>query len=104
MSWAFSTSIRWRLPKPTVLSQPSAISQHSSAVLLDRDALMSQLGPEERRKVEEFEPQVTWLSQYMRSHQQFDAGAAVALFLSEMTGSVSAVPEMRKEMRLMNYT
>jgi hypothetical protein len=43
-------------------AQPSAISQSSSAVLLDRDALLSQLGPEEQRKVEEFESRVTWLS------------------------------------------
>lgn len=84
------------------LVQPSAIGQDTAAAPPDRDALLDQLGPEELRKVQEFEVQVTWLSQYMRSHQQFDAGAAVALFLSKMTSSVSAVPEMRHEMRVMN--
>jgi len=84
------------------LVQPPAISQNTAAESPDREALLRQLGPEELRKVQEFEVQVTWLSRYMRSHQQFDAGAAVALFLSKMTSSVSAVPEMREEMRVMN--
>ena len=67
-----------------------------------RAQLLEQLSPEEREKVQAFEQQVSWLSQYMQSMDRFDAGAAVALFLSKMTQSVSAVPEMHREMQLMN--
>ena len=52
--------------------------------------------------MQEFEESVTWLSQYMRSMDRFDPAAAVALFLSKMTTSVSAVPDMHHEMRVMN--
>ena len=67
-----------------------------------REALLSQLPAEDLEKIQEFEEQVTWLSQYMRSMDRFDPAAAVALFLSRMTTSVSAVPEMHREMQVMN--
>ena len=85
-----------------MLSQSSANTENAAAAPYDRDTLPSQLGPEESRKVRGFENQVTWLSHCMRSQQHFDAGAAVALFLSKMTSRVSAVPDMRQEMRVMN--
>jgi hypothetical protein len=67
-----------------------------------RDQLMAQLPPADRARLEEFEQKVGWLSQYMRSSPQFDAGAAVALFLSSMAKSIDAMPGMYAEMQAMN--
>ena len=72
------------------------------ATAQQREALLSQLSAEDLEKIQAFEQEVTWLSQYMRSMDTFDPAAAVALFLSKMTTSVSAVPEMRREMQVMN--
>jgi hypothetical protein len=65
-------------------------------------ALLAQLPPADRARLEEFEQKVGWLSQYMRSSPQFDAGAAVALFLSSMAKSIDAMPGMYAEMQAMN--
>ena len=67
-----------------------------------REALLSALPADKRRQVEEFAGQVQWLSEFMRASPDFDAGAAVALFLSMMARDVGAVPGMYQEMQVMN--
>jgi hypothetical protein len=67
-----------------------------------REALLSALPADKRKQVEEFSGQVQWLTEFMRASPDFDAGAAVALFLSMMVRDISAVPGMYQEMQVMN--
>jgi hypothetical protein len=66
------------------------------------DELMGQLPPAERARLQEFEQKVAWVSQYMRSNPDFDAGAAIALFLGSMATAMESVPRMQAEMETMN--
>jgi hypothetical protein len=66
------------------------------------DQLLARLPPEQRTRVQEFERRVGWLSQYLRSSPQFDAGAAIAVFLSDMATAMESVPRMHAEMQAMN--
>lgn len=68
----------------------------------DRAQLLAMLSDQERAKLEQFETRVQWLSAYMKSNPDFDAGAAVALFLSEVAQNMEAVPKMHSEMQVMN--
>jgi len=67
-----------------------------------RDQLMAMLPPEDRARLQEFEQRVSWVSQYTRSSPEFDAGAAIALFLGEIVKSMESVPRMHAEMQVMN--
>jgi hypothetical protein len=67
-----------------------------------RDQLIAMLPPDDRAKLLEFEQKVSWVSRYTRSAPDFDAGAAVALFLGEMVKSMESVPRMHAEMQAMN--
>lgn len=67
-----------------------------------RDQLMAILSPEERARLQDFEQRVSWVSRYTRSSPEFDAGAAIALFLGEIVKSMESVPRMHAEMQAMN--
>ena len=67
-----------------------------------RDQLMAMLPPEDRARLQEFEQRVSWVSRYTRSSPDFDAGAAIALFLGEIVKSMESVPRMHSEMQAMN--
>jgi hypothetical protein len=67
-----------------------------------RDQLMAMLPPEDRARLQEFEQRVSWVSRYTRSSPEFDAGAAIALFLGEIVKSMESVPRMHAEMQVMN--
>lgn len=73
-----------------------------AAALSERDRLLSALPPAEKARVEAFEAQVKWLSEYMSASPDFNAGAAIALFISNMANDMSAVPRMHQEMLTMN--
>ena len=63
---------------------------------------MAMLPADERARLEQFEQKVAWVSQYMRSSPQFDAGATIALFLGDMAKAMESVPKMQAEMQVMN--
>ena len=67
-----------------------------------RDQLMAMLPPEDRARLQDFEQRVSWVSRYTRSSPEFDAGAAIALFLGEIVKSMESVPRMHAEMQVMN--
>ena len=73
-----------------------------SSPVPNRDQLVAMLPAADRARLEEFERKVAWVSQYTRSSPQFDAGAAIALLLSDMAKSMDAVPLMHAEMQVMN--
>ena len=78
----------------------SAAQPQSSAA--KRKALIAQLPEEKRQEIEEFQQRVEWVSQYMQTWDEEQAGAVVALMLSRIAGSMDAVPEMHHEMKAMN--
>jgi hypothetical protein len=67
-----------------------------------RQALLAQLPAEQRQEIGDFSAKVQWLHEFMRTSPEFDAGAAVALFLSMMVRDISSVPGMYQEMQVMN--
>lgn len=67
-----------------------------------REQLLQMLPEDKRVELEQFEAKLGWLSQYMGTMDNFNAGAAVAMFLSEMSANMSAMPKMHREMQAMN--
>lgn len=83
-------------------SAGSAAQATQAAVAPDREQLAAMLPAEERTRLAQFEQKVAWVSQYMRSSPQFDAGATIALFLGDMARAMESVPKMQAEMQAMN--
>ena len=91
---------------PTALAQTEPQQGMSAAQLQSsvakRKALIAQLPEEKRQKMEEFQQQVEWISQYMQTWDEEQAGAVVALMLSRIGDNMNAVPKMHQEMKTMN--
>jgi hypothetical protein len=68
----------------------------------ERQRLMDALSPEERDRIETFEAQQQWVSDYIAVTEGFDPGASIALFLSNMARSVEVIPDLYAEVRAMN--
>jgi hypothetical protein len=67
-----------------------------------RETLIEQFPEETRQRLAEFEQQVEWLSQYMQTWDEGQAGAVVALMLKRIGDNMDAVPKMHQEMQVMN--
>jgi hypothetical protein len=67
----------------------------------ERQRLMAELSPERRALVERFEENQKWVSDYIAASQDFDPGATIALFLSDMASSVKVMPDLYHEVRSM---
>lgn len=80
----------------------SAAQAAQSVPAPTREQLMAMLPADERARLQEFEQKVAWVSQYTRTSPQFDAGAAIALFLGNMARAMESVPKMHAEMQVMN--
>ena len=78
----------------------SAEQPQSSAA--KRKALIAQLPEEKRQEIEEFQQRVEWVSQYMQTWDEGQAGAVVALMLSRIGDNMDAVLKMHQEMKTMN--
>ena len=68
----------------------------------ERQRLMEALSPEERARIEAFEEDQQWVSDYIAATEGFDPGATIALFLSQMAQSVKVMPDLYAEVRSMN--
>jgi hypothetical protein len=67
-----------------------------------RTALLEQLPEGQRKRLEAFEQQVKWVSQYMQTWDKGMEGAIVALMLYEIGHSMESVPDMNEQMKVMN--
>jgi hypothetical protein len=98
---------------PQIISQaiprlnPEMLDPETAAA--EKQRLLERLTPEERVRIEEFEERQQWISDYIATSERFNPGAAIALFLSDMSNSVKVMPElyaevhsMTEELRLMN--
>lgn len=74
------------------------VSSDPEADALRRKELFEQLTPEQKTYVERFERNQRWIADYIRANPEFDPGAAIALFLSEMSISIRVMPGMYAEM------
>ena len=90
---------------PQILSQalpvlrPAKLDPETAAA--ERDRLMDALSPEQRAKIEIFERDQQWVSDYIAASERFDPGATIALFLSNMAESVKVMPDLYAEVRTM---
>ena len=71
------------------------------AAAAERMRLKEQLSPEARAEIEGFEAEVKWVNDYLKVFADFDAGAAITLFLGQMASSVKVMPAMHAEVRSM---
>jgi hypothetical protein len=74
----------------------SAANASQSAPAPSRDQLVATLPAEERTRLAEFEQKVAWVSQYMRSSPQLDAGAnaKMGLMAADMDSTVGRAGRM----------
>lgn len=68
----------------------------------ERQRLMQALSPERRARIESFEQEQQWVSDYMAASANFDPGATIALFLSQMAESIQVMPGMYAEVKSMS--
>ena len=67
-----------------------------------RETLIKQLPEENRQRLNKFEQEVKWVSQYMQTWDKGMEGAVVALMLYNMGTSMESVPRMHDQMKIMN--
>jgi hypothetical protein len=67
-----------------------------------REELIKQLPEEKRQRLNKFEQEVKWVSQYMQTWDKGMEGAVVALMLYNMGNSMESVPRMHEQMKVMN--
>lgn len=67
-----------------------------------REELIKVLPDEKRQRLDRFEQEVNWVSQYMQTWDQGMEGAVVALMLYKMSNSMESVPQMFEQMKVMN--
>jgi hypothetical protein len=83
---------------PGIISQalpalrPAKLDPDDAAV--EKQRLMEVLSPEQRARIEIFEREQQWVSDYIAATEGFDPGATIALFLSNMAESVEVMPEI----------
>ena len=68
---------------------------------VERARLMQALSPESRARIEVFEKDQQWVSDYIAATDNFNPGATIALFLSSMADSVAVMPGLYAELRTM---
>lgn len=81
-------------------SQTQNLDPESRAAV--RDELMKALPDEKRQRLDRFEQEVKWVSQYMQTWDKGMEGAVVALMLYKMSNSMESVPQMFEQMKTMN--
>lgn len=83
----------------SALAPRTLASLDSEAAEAERIRLKELLPPESRAQIEEFEAQVKWVYDYLEVFTDFDAGAAMTLFLGQISSSVKVMPAMYAEVR-----
>jgi len=82
--------------------QPSNLSASPSERAAQRAQLLAMLPADKQRQLESFEREAAWLTGYMQTWDQGQAGAVVAMMLFKMTQSMDTMPSMEQQMRTMS--
>ena len=100
LAWSVAPSFsRAEAAPPDGNASPSMSGDELAA---KRAELIAMLPTDKQRELESFERDVVWLSAYMRTLEQGQAGAVVALMLFKMAQSMSTMPSMEQQMRTMS--
>jgi len=79
---------------------PTPISPEERAAR--RAELLASLPTDVRRKLEVFEREVAWLTGYMQTWEEGQAGPVIAMMLFRMAQNMDAMPSMDEQMRTMS--
>ncbi len=86
---------------PQLIPQLKKASLDPEEARVERQRLMEKLTPEQQEQVLRFEEDLEWLSKYLDVYPEFSAGAAVSLFLSNMSGSIKVMPDLYDQVQIM---
>jgi hypothetical protein len=67
-----------------------------------RAQLLAMLPADKQHQLESFEREVAWVTRYMQTWDQGQAGAVIAMMLFKMGQSMSTMPSMEQQMRAMS--
>lgn len=67
-----------------------------------RAELLAMLPADKQHQLESFEREVAWVTRYMQTWDQGQAGAVIAMMLFKMGQSMSTMPSMEQQMRAMS--
>ncbi len=73
------------------------------AAAAKRKQMLDALPAEERANIDQFEKRLDWVGRYLDVSPDFNAGAAVAHFLADMSRSVAVMPDMDAQVRSMKF-
>ena len=86
---------------PELIPQLKKASLDPEEAREERQRLKEKLTPESREQLLKFEEDLEWLSRYLDVYPDFSAGAAVSLFLSNMSGSIKVMPDLYEQVQIM---
>ncbi|MFZ0790103.1 MAG: hypothetical protein WAM94_10825 [Chromatiaceae bacterium] len=101
-------ALGWSLIPAYSLAETSRPPQQSSSPMAPeeraahRAQLLAMLPADKQHQLESFEREVAWLTGYMQTWDQGQAGAVVAMMLFKMGQSMSTMPSMEQQMRTMS--
>lgn len=100
LGWAVLPTLSQAQAPGLPQAQPAASSPTARAAR--RAELLAMLPADKQRELESFEREVDWLTGYMQTWDQGQAGAVVALMLFKMAQSMDTMPSMDQQMRAMS--
>ncbi len=98
----------WSFIPAYSLAEAPGLSQHLTSQLgtedraAQRARLLAMLPADKQHQLESFEREVAWVTGYMQTWDQGQAGAVVALMLFKMAQSMNTMPSMDQQMRTMS--
>ena len=101
-------ALGWSLiPASSLAEAPRPSQQLSSSMGPDERAaqraqLLAMLPADKQHQLESFEREVAWVTGYMQTWDQGQAGAVVAMMLFKMAQSMNTMPSMEQQMRTMS--
>ena len=100
-------ALGWSLiPASSLAEAPRPSQQLSSPSPEERAArrahLLALLPADKQHQLESFEREVAWVTGYMQTWDQGQAGAVVAMMLFKMAQSMNTMPSMEQQMRTMS--
>ena len=101
-------ALGWSLIPASSLAEAPGPSQQLSSPMdpeeraAQRAELLAMLPADKQHQLESFEREVAWVTRYMQTWDQGQAGAVIAMMLFKMGQSMSTMPSMDQQMRTMS--